>query len=291
TLYEKMLPADAVPEKIKYRLKNAELYSSSVTVSIALDCSTESLGFNEEMIHLSGEGLSFGGHANGDPATSEISILAPTWRDKTLAPAGQGTLTLYMPAQMDYQNEWSTEKDEKGNYIRGRAYNKLKNAIAEIIIRRVEEKIAPGLRSHILFYEVSTPVTHWRYTGNRNGTIMGAKPGRKNMTNKIAHYQTPVRNLILGGHWAELGGGVPIAVKAASNASLMILRKENKPAFRLLAAYMENKISLEELLGHDCFKSYSGHWVQDLTPAQRKESGVRSRESGVESQETEVGNS
>jgi prolycopene isomerase len=120
---------------------------------------------------------------------------------------------------------------------------------------------------------------------------MGAKPGRKNMTNKIAHYQTPVRNLILGGHWAELGGGVPIAVKAASNATLMILRKENKPAFRLLAAYMEHKISLEELLGHDCFKSYSGHWVQDLTPAQRKESGVRSRESGVESQETEVGNS
>ncbi|MFI5152233.1 MAG: phytoene desaturase family protein [Chitinophagales bacterium] len=269
TLYEKMLPPNMVPDKLKRKLKNAELYSSSVTISIALDCPTELLGFNEELIHLTSGDLPFGTHADGDPLKSEISILAPSKRDKSLAPEGKGTLTLYMPACIDYENGWSTQKDDQGNLIRGDRYKKLKNEIAEAMIKRVEEKIAPGLKSHILFYEVATPVTHLRYTGNRDGSIMGAKPGRKNMSNKVAHYQTPVKNLILGGHWAELGGGVPIAVKAASNATLLILKKEKNKAFQLLADYMENKIGLEKLLSHSCFKPYDGHWKAALTTAQK----------------------
>ncbi len=190
-------------------------------------------------------------------------------RDKSLAPEGQGTLTLYMPAFMNYQQEWRTEKGAHGFRMRGEAYHQLKKEVAEVIIGRVEEKIAPGLRSHILFYEVATPVTHWRYTGNKNGTMMGARPGRRNMKNRIAHYQTPVKNLILGGHWAELGGGVPIAAKAGANASLLILKKENRDAFLSLAGYMDNKISLESVLQSKSLKSYDNGWVQPLTPAEK----------------------
>ena len=264
-----MLPAGTVPAKLLSRLRAAELYSSSITISIALDCPTEALGFNEELVHIVDENEHFDAYSSGDPLKSEISILAPSLRDKTLAPEGQGTLTLYMPAMMDYKNNWHTEKDEHGNYMRGEEYIKLKNEIAEIIISRVEEKVAPGLRSHILFYEIATPVTHWRYTGNKNGTMMGAKPGRANMQNKIAHYQTPVKNLLLGGHWAELGGGVPIAAKAGANAALLILKKENREAFDLLAAYMDGSISLQTLLSGKCFKEYDNSWVQPLTPAQK----------------------
>ena len=100
--------------------------------------------------------------------------------------------------------------------------------------------------------------------------MMGAKPGRENMQNKIAHYQTPVKNLLLGGHWAELGGGVPIAVKAGTNASLLILKKENNVAFKQLAAYLDNKVSLEMLQRNPCFKPYDNSWVQPLTPAQKR---------------------
>jgi phytoene dehydrogenase-like protein len=276
-LYEKMLPEHVVPARLKKKLKKAELYSSSVTVSIALDCPSEDLGFQEELIHLASESLPFDAHSSGDPTKSEISILAPSLRDKSLAPEGKGTLTLYMPAYMDYKDNWFTKIDADGNYVRGADYTKLKNEIGQAIIRRVEDKLGIDLHSHILFYEVATPVTHWRYTGNRNGTMMGAKPGRENMQSKIAHYQTPVKNLLLGGHWAELGGGVPIAVKAGSNATLMILKMENKAAFRALSAYMDSKIDLEELLKNPCFKPYDNSWKQPLTPAQ-KHTGVRTGE-------------
>lgn len=269
TLYEKMLPADTIPEKLKGKLKDADIYSSSVTISIALDCTPDKLGFNEELVHIVTEHTITGSQCDGNPQTSEISILAPSFRDPSLAPEGQGTLTLFMPAFMDYNNEWLTEKDSEGNYKRGDAYKKLKEKIAEVIIKRVEDMVAPGLRSHILFYDVATPVTHWRYTGNRGGTMMGAKPGKKNMQNKIAHYRTPVKNLLLGGHWAELGGGVPIAVKAGTNASLLIFKKEKPEAFKLLAGYMDDTISLETLQQATCFKPYSNNWTQEATPAQK----------------------
>ncbi|MEP7107070.1 MAG: NAD(P)/FAD-dependent oxidoreductase [Ferruginibacter sp.] len=277
TLYEKMLPENAIPAKLKNKLKKAEMYSSSVTISIALDCPAEALGFNEELVHIAGEKGTFDDHSGGDPLKSEISILAPSFRDKSMAPEGNGTITLFMPAYMDFRNNWFTKRDKQGNYVRGEEYNKLKNEIADQLIGRVEAKCAPGLRSHILFYEVATPVTHHRYTGNKNGTMMGAKPGRENMQNKIAHYKTPVKNLLLGGHWAELGGGVPIAVKAGTNAALLILKKENKAAFHSLAAYLDNKKTLEALQKDDCFRPYDNSWIQPLTPAQRRSMLVQER--------------
>ncbi|MBS1783072.1 MAG: NAD(P)/FAD-dependent oxidoreductase [Bacteroidetes bacterium] len=268
-LYDKMLPLNTISEKFRSKLSDAELYSSSVTVAVALDCPAEDLGFGEEFIHISSEKVSRADHTGGDPWKSEISILAPSLRDKSLAPEGCGTLTLFMPAYMNFKNNWLTEQDAEGNYLRNDAYKELKNQIAEALIERVEKILAPDLRKHILFYDVATPVTHWRYTGNKNGTMMGAKPGRKNMQGKVAHYKTPIQNLYLGGHWAELGGGVPIAVKAGANAVLLILKKEKPDTFKALSKYMDGKISVEALLTSGVFLPYDNSWKQALTPAQK----------------------
>ena len=170
---------------------------------------------------------------------------------------------------MHYKDEWQTHLDVSGKRVRGKAYQELKKEVAEILITRVEQKLAPTLRSHILFYEVATPVTHWRYTGNKNGTMMGARPGRQNMKNKISHYRTPVQILIMGGHWAVLGGGVPIAAKAGANASLLVLQKENPEAFKSLAGYMNHSVTLEELNSNKCFIPYDQSWIRPLTPAER----------------------
>ena len=270
TLYNKLLPAALVPAKIKKNLEKAELYSSSVTISIALDCPVEELGFNEELIHVSSATVPRSEQAAGDPLRTEICILAPSFRDKSLAPEGNGTLLLFMPADMKYEKEWRTEKDEHGNFIRGKAYKELKDSIAQRLIQRVEEKVAPGLRKHILFYEVATPVTHWRYTGNTGGSMMATKPNRPNMMNKVATYRTPVKNLLVGGHWAELGGGVPIAVKAGANAAMLILKEENAAAYKAFASYIDGRTDLAVFHQSNAFKPYNNNWEQKPTPAQKK---------------------
>ena len=260
TLYTKMLPEGIVSNKFKAKLNNAVLYSSAFTVSIALDCPAEKLGINQELISITKEGIQRSDHDGGDPLISDISVLAPSARDKSLTPEGKGLVTLYIPSNINYKDYWQTEKDSNGNFIRGEKYKKLKNEVADILINRVEQTLNIDLNSHIEFIDVSTPITYLRYTGNKNGTMMGARPGKENMQAGIAHHQTPVKNLFLGGHWAELGGGVPICTKTAINAVLLILKKNKKQAFSLLANYMDNKIQLEQLHSSELICKYDNSW-------------------------------
>ena len=238
-VYKKLLPEYAVPQKMKKKMDDSELYSSSVTISIALDCLTESLGFGDEMIQMFNDDTSRMEHSSGDPYKSFISILAPTVRDKTLAPENCGTLNIFVPAWMNYGNNWGTSLNAKGEYDRNEEYKRIKEEFAQIIFDRIEEKLCPNLREHILFYEVATPVTYYRYTHNKDGTMMGTRPGKKNMQSKVAHYRSPVKNLIIGGHWAELGGGVPIAVKAAYNAALIVLKDQNEQEYQKMVDHIE----------------------------------------------------
>ena len=194
--------------------------------------------------------------------------MAPSLRDSTLSPEGQGTLTIYVAGHIEYENHWKTELGENGKRIRGDAYKAFKKGYADILIKRVEEAFAPGLSDHILYCDTATPITHERYTGNYAGSIMGARPGKKNMQAKIAHYQTPVKNLLLGGHWAELGGGVPIAVKAATNATLLLLKKDSPELFHLFANYFDRNADLSEVEESNMLKPYLADWIQGPTPAE-----------------------
>ncbi|MEX2589660.1 MAG: NAD(P)/FAD-dependent oxidoreductase, partial [Chitinophagales bacterium] len=256
TLYNKMLPQDAVSGKMKAALEKAELYSSSVTLSIALDCPVEDLGFTEEMIFLCDETLSRDKYSNGDPKTSGISILPPSLRDPSLVPKGKGTLTIYVPAFFDHNEHWKTEQRADGSLMRGEAYKAFKKEFAEVLIKRVEDSLAPELSKHIEYFDVATPITHWRYTGNKNGTIMGARPGKENMMAGVAHYRTPVKGLYMSGHWAELGGGVPIAVKGGVNSAIIALKDAGHRAYKVYADYFDGKIKKDAAWSSPVLKQY-----------------------------------
>lgn len=244
-LYKKLLPESAVPKKLLEKLDKAELYSSSVTISVALNCPAEDLGFGDEMVQVFNEETPRMEHSSGDPLKSFLSILAPSVRDKTLAPENHGTLNIFVPAWMDYGNNWGTALNAKGEYDRNDEYKRIKEEFAQIIFDRMEKLVCPNLREHILFYEVATPITYYRYTHNKDGSMMGTRPGKTNMQLKVARYLTPVKNVIIGGHWAELGGGVPIAVKAAYNASLIILKEQNPQVYSDMEKYIENTWKIE----------------------------------------------
>lgn len=269
TVYEKMLPPGTIPADLLQKLDSAQLYSSAVTISMGINCTVEELGLSDEMIFISREDVKRTDHNGGDPHKCGISVLAPSYRDSSLATKQKGTVTIYAYATFEQDEFWHTEVNEKGERIRGEAYKKFKNEFADVLIARVSEKIGHDLKSHIEYLDIATPITHWRYTGNRSGSLMGARPGKDNMQAGIAHITTPVKNLWLGGHWAELGGGVPIAVKAGMNASLLILKKEKPKTFKLLAGYIDQKYNLSETVGSDLLKPYDNSWKRGITPAEK----------------------
>ncbi|MBL4624219.1 MAG: NAD(P)/FAD-dependent oxidoreductase [Flavobacteriales bacterium] len=279
TLYTKMLPSTAIPAKIKETLSSAKLYASALTVALGIDCPAEELGLGEEIIYLADPKVSRYDLDHGDPYLSGIHILASSVRDKSLALPEHGTITLFIPAWMDENNTWECDIDENGNYVRSEKYKELKQKFADIVIDRVQDKLIPNFRDHILYCDIATPITHLRYTGNKNGTMMAQKPGKENMQAKVATYKTPVNNLLLSGHWADLGGGIPVAMKSSVNTTLMILKKENNKAFRLLADYMDGKKDVSSLENSTLLMPYNNDWKQELTPAQKtvaKRESVRS---------------
>src|SRR5581483_8828148 len=93
-LFTRMLPEGAVPADLIKRYRDAELYNSSVTISIGLDCHPSALGLDEELVFLTRDGVARRDHNGGDPKTCGLSVLAPSLRDPTMAPAGKGTLTV-----------------------------------------------------------------------------------------------------------------------------------------------------------------------------------------------------
>ncbi|MGY8954229.1 MAG: phytoene desaturase family protein, partial [Flavobacteriales bacterium] len=94
-------------------------------------------------------------------------------------------------------------------------------------------------------------------------------PGRINSQGKMASYKTPYKNLIQSGHWADLGGGIPIAIKSSMNTTFMVLRQENNQVFRLLADYMSGKIEIDKVRSADLLTNYEPSWVLKPTPAQK----------------------
>jgi prolycopene isomerase len=230
TLYERMLPPQVIPKKLLQGLLAADLYSSYFSVYLGLDCSPANLGFGEEAIHLTRTDVPREEQSGGDPARTMIAINAPSLRDPSLAPPGKGTLTIHCPACFEAADRWHTG----AGLTRGADYQRYKTEFADILIDRVAESVAPGLREHIEVKEIATPITYWRYTGNTKGSMSGAKPTAKNIRAKIAHYQTPVPHLLIGGHYGEYGGGVPMAIKAGTNASLIVLQALKPEAYRQL---------------------------------------------------------
>ncbi len=238
TLYDEMLPAASVSKRKRTAARTADLYYSNFTIFIGLTCEASSLGFGEEMLYLTREDIPRSEQFNGDPATTALTILAPSVRDASVAPAGKGVLTIHCPATMDSHSVWHTDAGRK----RGAAYRTFKKQFAETIIRRVEESFAPGLRDHIEVMEIATPITYWRYTGNMDGSIMGQRPTGRNIRARICGCKTPVRNLLVAGHWASPSGGVPIAMQTGTNAALLILNECRPADGKMLRDLMDHKL-------------------------------------------------
>lgn len=252
TLYESMLPEGTVDAGLLEKLRDADLYDSAVTISIGLDTPPEELGFGEELVMLTRDDVSRADHNSTDPRKSALNILAPSLRDKTLAPAGKGTLTILTTANIEFGDRWKTGPGD----ARGPEYVAFKKDYADVVIDRVAAALCPRLRDHIELCDVATPITHRRYTGNRDGSIMAGRPTRANMRNKIAHYQTPVENLLLAGHWAEYGGGVPAAVRAGSNSAMLVMRRARPAAFELFRDIVDYRRAPEDV-DPELFKTMS----------------------------------
>jgi len=108
--------------------------------------------------------------------------------------------------------------------LEGIDWKKDKEDIAARLIKKVEDRLIPGLSKHIEVREAATPLTLERFTLNSYGAVVGwamtpasfAKPQPK----------TPIKNLYLTGHWTVPGGGTNGVIPSGWMVGNMILAEK-----------------------------------------------------------------
>ncbi|HHC24469.1 MAG TPA: hypothetical protein ENK58_03500 [Desulfobacterales bacterium] len=203
--FRKMLPWEAVPSDY---LKKLDTYRASISTFIVW------LGLNRE---IRGKIKGFGIHiasGNGSEADylsclrGEIdknSFSVSIYDNIFKGYSASGTSTVTVMCMAGYEPWQKFEAD----YHAGRkdAYNKKKAEWTEILIRRAEEKVIPGLSSMIEVKVSATPLTNWRFTRNTEGAIYGFEQSMENAFMNRIENRTPVKGLYLAGAWGNPGGG------------------------------------------------------------------------------------
>jgi phytoene dehydrogenase-like protein len=104
---------------------------------------------------------------------------------------------------------WDYFADRKKNYAEE------KERLAQILIKKAEERVIPNLTSMIEVMEAATPLTNVRYTGNSHGAIYGYE--RQGAQMNLLDVRTPVKGLYLASAWSH-GGGYTPAMMAGRHA-------------------------------------------------------------------------
>lgn len=112
---------------------------------------------------------------------------------------------------IDYMTNW--DQLDPGEY------KKEKEKVAQIFLDRLE-KLLPGFKAEIEYYEVATAKTIERYTSNPVGTPYGFAqlPGQAGVY-RMASTRVPVKNLQFASAWGFPGGGFTGAILSGLSAA------------------------------------------------------------------------
>jgi phytoene dehydrogenase-like protein len=142
--------------------------------------------------------------------------------DHTMAPAGKTVITVsYYTMEGNF---WIDLRDSDR-----KAYDHQKNHFAQKIIDALDVKVA-RIKDNIEVTDVITPATYHRYTGNRQGSVQGWLPGKKLTSYSPVKMKLPgLENFYFTGHWAQPGGGLPVAIKTGRDIAQVICHKYKVP--------------------------------------------------------------
>jgi len=116
-----------------------------------------------------------------------------------------GTSTLKLLFLSGYEPWRKFEADYRAG--RKEAYNKEKERWTDILIRRAEKEVIPGLSSMIEVKDSATPLTNWYFTRNTEGAIYGFEQAMNNAYMNRIDNRSPIKGLYLASAWGNPGGG------------------------------------------------------------------------------------
>lgn len=184
--------------------------------SVSLSCFQVFLGLKKDLVGKVGieDSEIFYGAGYDDDATYKAYLKADVENSgyglmlydnvyKGYSPEGKNTVNILVLQGYDHWEKYAADY-KKGNK---KAYRAEKERMADILIKKVEETLLPGLSEAIEVKEIGTPLTNWRYTSNYRGAIYGWDQTLNNTGPNRMPHTTPIKNLYLAGAWTQPGHG------------------------------------------------------------------------------------
>lgn len=204
--------------ELRNKIASTEVSLSAIVVYLGIKTSVESLlrekcgalwWFSTYFIDDVYDGL-----VTGQDKIFRDGVLCtfPSLHEPKMAPPGHGCVCLLTGASYAEKDYWRRNKKDYGRELINRA-----------------EKAMPGLAKHIIWEEVASPQTVYKFTYNYKGSIHGWSSVPSQTDRHLIPQETPIKNLLLAGQWVtqEPGaGGIGMVVYSGRNAAKTILRIE-----------------------------------------------------------------
>lgn len=210
-----------LPGRFVRKLQTRVISAPIFTLFLGVDLNLAQMGFDGALVHyyptMRQNPWEEKGVEGFDIEKEKMAIRMDSIKNPMLAPAGKHTIAIAAFAPYELFTDGG---DSNPNYA------KIKEEIAQKMIG-VTERVIPGLSSHIIVRDASTPLTYERMTLNTRGATMGWYLSAKELTT-IRSQKTPIPNLYQAGHWTFPGGGIPMVIISGINAAKLVLKSMKK---------------------------------------------------------------
>jgi len=219
--FQNLIGNHLLPDRFVRKLQKRAISAPIFTLYLGVDLDLTQMGFDGALVHYypfipenpweekDVEGF--------DIEKEKMAIRMDSIKNPMLAPIGKHTIAIAAFAPYELFTDGGSTNSH---------YAEIKEEIAQKIIR-ITEKVIPGLSSHIVVRDASTPLTYERKTLNTHGATMGWYLSAKELT-RIRSQKTPIANLYQAGHWTFPGGGIPMVIISGINAAKLVLKSMKK---------------------------------------------------------------
>lgn len=212
--YNKLIDHEMIPPKFKKKLDTTPVSDTFFIVSIITDIDPSEYGFDGSDVFINSSFDLKEAMKHNDPEKSSFHLNFPKYRSDGADPNIHGIQVVF-PATFDFENYWKAGPSLQ----RGNEYNEFKKAFASNLIKKLENYMH-GLSQHIIYLDIATPITMYRYTHNYHGAAVGwSYTDLKQWKQKISFIQ----GLYQAGHWVG-PSGVPSVAYSGKNAAELILK-------------------------------------------------------------------
>jgi phytoene dehydrogenase-like protein len=215
--FQNLIGDHLLPDRFVRKLQKKEVSAPIFTLYLGVDLDLQQMGFDGALVHYYPaihKNLWEGKNVEEfDIEKEKMAIRMDSIKNPILAPMGMHTVAIAAFTPYELFTDGANTSPH---------YTEIKEEIAQKIIG-ITERVIPGLSSHIMVRDASTPITYERETLNTRGATMGWYLSAQEFS-RIRSQKTPIANLYQAGHWTFPGGGIPMVILSGINAAKLVLK-------------------------------------------------------------------